>query len=195
MVSHCAFDFYFLHHWTLINLSCAYSFVYLLQRNVYFSTFAYFSAGSFVTELQEFFVLISYQICNLQIFSPFLWTAFLLLHCCCLYLFLYLAALGWLQPVWSSILTVACRIFSCSVWGLVSWLGLKLGTLALGAWRLSHVPPGRVLLLCWWCPLMYKTFRFDEVPLTCFCLPLPVLSVSYPWSCCQIQCHEAFRVL
>ena len=38
----------------------------------------------------------------------------------------------------SSIFIVACRIFSCSMWDLVPWPGIELGTPAFGAWSLSH---------------------------------------------------------
>ena len=36
------------------------------------------------------------------------------------------------------ILVAACGIFSCIMWNLVSWPGLKPGPPALGVWNLSH---------------------------------------------------------
>ena len=43
---------------------------------------------------------------------------------------------SWLQHGGSVV--AACRIFSCGMWGLVSWSGIKPGPCVLGAWSLSH---------------------------------------------------------
>ena len=45
------------------------------------------------------------------------------------YIFIYLAVPG---------LVEACGIFSCSMWNLIPWPGIKPRTTALGAWNLSH---------------------------------------------------------
>ena len=55
------------------------------------------------------------------------------------YLFIYLAVLG--LKLWhagSSILVVACKVFSCVMWDLVPWLVIKSIPSALGAWSLNH---------------------------------------------------------
>ena len=63
------------------------------------------------------------------------------------YLLIYLAVPGlscgtWgLQSslqVWSFFSVAAFRIFSCAMWDLVPWPGIKAGPPALGAWSLSH---------------------------------------------------------
>ena len=52
-------------------------------------------------------------------------------------LFIYLAAPG-LSFMGSSLFTVVCRIFSCSIWNLVSRQGMEPGPPALGARNFSH---------------------------------------------------------
>ena len=78
-----------------------------------------FSAGSFVTELYEFFLLISYHICNSQIFSPFPWLAFLLFFIVvvCIYFFIWLHWVGCsLRDRPSSLWHVGFLVAACGVW-------------------------------------------------------------------------------
>ena len=85
--------------------------------------------------------------------APFLSTCFMYLF---LLIFLYSAApgLGYgmrdhpssLLQVGSFIffLVVTCQIFSCSMWDLVPWLGIKLRPLELGEHSFSHRSSGEV---------------------------------------------------
>ena len=62
-------------------------------------------------------------------------------------LFIYLAAPG-LSRVGSSIFIVACRIFSCSIWDLVSRQAREPGPPALGVWNFSRWTSREVPRLC-----------------------------------------------
>jgi len=59
----------------------------------------------------------------------------------CIYLFG--CARSWFWHVGS--LVESCRVFSCSVWDLVLWLGIEPWPPALGAWSLSHWTTREVL--------------------------------------------------
>lgn len=80
---------------------------------------------------------------------------------------------------------VACGIYSCGMWHLVSWPGIKLGTPVLGAWSLRRWTGEsqgyfRILgyllslaqKLCWWwcggpeCSSTFIFFQTNEVQFT-----------------------------
>ena len=50
-------------------------------------------------------------------------------------------------------LAVACRIFSCGMWDLILWPGIKPTSPVLGAWSLSHWTTREVLAITSWCVL------------------------------------------
>ena len=55
------------------------------------------------------------------------------------FFFFFLMATFFLKFIWQcGILVLALGIFSCSMWDLVPWLGIKPGHPALGAQSLSH---------------------------------------------------------
>ena len=58
-----------------------------------------------------------------------------------IYLFFLIYLFIWLHWV----LVAACRIFSCGMWDLAPWPGIKPRPLALGAWSLSHWTTREVL--------------------------------------------------
>ena len=80
-----------------------------------------------------------------------------------LYLFIYLIWLHW-------IFVVACRMFrcgmwtlSCGLWDLVPWLGIELGSPALGAqslnpWTTREVPHWYIYEIYFWKKLMAKNY-------------------------------------
>ena len=87
--------------------SCAsWIFIYLLWRNVYSSPFPVLNCFFFccccwvLGVLYIFWMLITYQIYDLQTFSPILWAPFLL---CFIYLFIYLFIYFWLCWVFVSV--------------------------------------------------------------------------------------------
>jgi len=54
------------------------------------------------------------------------------------YYYFFAYAGSQLRHTESSVFVAACWIFSCSMWNLVPWPGIKPRPPALGAWRFSH---------------------------------------------------------
>ena len=71
--------------------------------------------------------------------------------CICLFIYLWLCL----------VLVAACRIFSCSMWDLVSWPGRSP---VLGAWSLSHWTMREVLLTGFWSHIKTPHVTSDRQP-------------------------------
>ena len=61
------------------------------------------------------------------------------------WMFVYLAVPGLTCGTWSSIFAAACRIFSCGMWDLVLWPGIKVQLLHVECRILAIGPPGKSL--------------------------------------------------
>ena len=75
--------------------------------------------------------------------------------------FIYFAVLTQLQHVRSLIFVVAYGIFSCSMWDLVLWPGIKLRTPALEVQSLSHWTTRKVPDLLLWLRLNWSFYFFS----------------------------------
>ena len=83
---------------------------------------------------------------------------------------------SWLWHAGSSIVITACGIFSCGIWDLVLWPGIKPGPPALGARSLSKWTTGQVTeskVLNSWSGTFWLNSSVSKGKLSCAQKPLP----------------------
>ena len=105
----------------------------------------------------------------------------------CIYLFG--CARSWFWHVGS--LVESCRVFRCSVWDLVLWLGIEPWPPALGAWSLSHWTTREVLnIFSVLCLIQSLCSEVQVIAILCLLWNFFVVveSLSRVWLCNPVDC-------